>query len=136
MLISNIEHELLRNHLGHGQRYGVRIEYSVAEKIGTTGGLGEAGPILGDRFLIYYGDVLTDMDLRAMIRFHNSKNTVCTVALSRAATIEYGVARVTEDSRITYFKEKPLLQEYPVSMGVYMLQKEALNYCQPNTDLS
>ena len=40
MLVSNAELELLKNHLADGKRYGISIEYSVAERIGTAGALG------------------------------------------------------------------------------------------------
>jgi NDP-sugar pyrophosphorylase family protein len=136
MLISENEHELLRNHLGTGERYGVNVEYSVAERIGTAGALGAAANILGDRFVVYYGDVLTDMNLKEMIDFHISRNAVCTVALSTTVPIEYGVAKVAADGKITYFEEKPVLSEYPISMGIDILEKEALTYCKPQTDVA
>ncbi len=117
MLISDNEYELLRNHLGSGERYGIDVEYSVTDRIGTAGALGAAANMLGDRFLVYYGDVLTDMNLKEMIDFHASKNAVCTIAMSTAVPIEYGVAKVANDGKVTYFQEKPVLNEYPVSMG-------------------
>ena len=136
MLVSSNEYELIRNHLGDGARFGVAVEYSVAERIGTAGALGAAAGLLGDRFVAYYGDVLTDMGLRAMIEFHAERNAFCTIAMSTTVPIEYGVARVQEDGRITYFEEKPVLKEYPVSMGIHVLEKEVLSYCKPNTDLA
>ena len=136
MLISQNEYDLLRNHLGDGTRYGVKIEYSVEERIGTAGALGVAARLLGDRFVVYYGDVLTDMDLRAMIQFHIEKNSICTIAMSTTVPIEYGVARVADDGRITYFEEKPVIKEYPVSMGILVCEKEILSYCKPSTDIS
>ena len=63
-----------------------------------------------------------------MIDFHSSKNSICTIALSTNVPIDYGVARVAEDGRITYFQEKPVLKEYPVSMGIDILNREALTY--------
>jgi len=136
MLVSNAELELLKNHLGDGKRFGMSVEYSVAERIGTAGALGEARDLLSDTFGVYYGDVLTEMDLRAMIDFHSSKNSICTIALSTNVPIDYGVARVAEDGRITYFEEKPVLKEYPVSMGIDILNRDTLTYCLPNTDLA
>ncbi|MGA8857967.1 MAG: nucleotidyltransferase family protein [Candidatus Bathyarchaeia archaeon] len=136
MLISENEHELLRNHLGDGARFGVNIEYSVADRIGTAGALGAATDVLGEKFVVYYGDVLTDMDLHSMIRFHTDKKSVCTIALSTTVPIEYGVAKVAGDGRVTYFEEKPVIKEYPVSMGILVCEKEVLSYCKPNTDIS
>jgi NDP-sugar pyrophosphorylase family protein len=136
MLISENESKLLRNHLGDGARFGVRLEYSVADRIGTAGALGAAGNLLGDNFVVYYGDVLTEMDLKPMIQFHNDRESVCTIAMSTAVPMEYGIAKVSANGRVTFFQEKPVLQEYPVSMGIYLCRNEVLPYCKPNSDLS
>ena len=135
MLISDKESELLQNQLGDGSRFAVRVEYSVADRLGTAGALDAARDLLGDRFVVYYGDVLTSMDLSAMIKFHERRKSVCTLAMSTSVPIEYGVARVDQDGRVTYFQEKPVLKEYPVSMGVDLLEGEVLSYCKPHTDL-
>jgi NDP-sugar pyrophosphorylase family protein len=136
MLISENEYELLQNHLGTGERYGVRVEYSVAERIGTAGALGVAADMVGDRFVVYYGDVLTDMNLKEMIDYHVSKKAVCTIALSTTVPIEYGVARVAGDGKVTYFEEKPVLSEYPISMGIDIFEKDVLTYCEKNMDIA
>jgi len=136
LLLSESEFELVRNHLGDGERFGAKIEYSVADRIGTAGAVGAAASLLGDRFVIYYGDVLTDMNLREMIEFHEKKKAVCTLALSTAVPIEYGVGQVASDGRVTYFQEKPIIKEYPVSMGIHVAEKEVLTYCAPHTDIA
>jgi len=136
MLISRNEYDLLRNHLGDGARYGVKIEYSVAERLGTAGALGVAADLLGDRFVVYYGDVLTDMDLGEMIQLHLRKKALCTLAMSTSVPVEYGVARVDADERVVFFEEKPVLKEYPVSMGIDIMERTALSYCKPNMDIA
>ena len=136
MLLSESESELVRNHLGEGARYGVSVEYSIAERIGTAGALGAAADVLGDRFVAYYGDVLTDMNLSEMINFHAKRKATCTIAMSTSVPIDYGVGRVADDGKLTYFEEKPVLKEYPMSMGIHVLEGEVLAYCNPNTDLA
>jgi NDP-sugar pyrophosphorylase family protein len=136
MLLSESEFELVRNHLGDGSRFGVGVEYSVAERIGTAGALGAAADLLGERFVLYYGDVLTDMDLKAMIDFHIDKKAACTLALSTNVPVEYGLARVGNGGEVTYFEEKPVLKEYPVSMGIDVVEPEVLSYCKPMTDFA
>jgi len=136
MLISEKESDLLRNHLGDGKRFGVSIEYSVAKRIGTAGALGAADTLLGERFIVYYGDVLTDMNLGEMVSFHEKKRAACTIALSTSVPTDYGTARVNEEGRVTYFEEKPIIKEYPVSMGILVCERGVLDYCKPNTDLS
>ena len=136
MLLSENEFEVVRNQLGDGSRYGIRVEYSVAGRIGTAGALQEAADLLGERFVVYYGDVLTDMDLSAMIRFHESKGSICTLALSTSVPVEYGLARIDSASRVWYFQEKPVLREYPVSMGIDIMSGDVISYCKPKTDIA
>jgi mannose-1-phosphate guanylyltransferase/phosphomannomutase len=136
MLVSDSELELLQNHLGDGSRFEVKVEYSTAKRIGTAGAVGAAADLLGEKFLVYYGDVLTNMNLTDMIDYHDKKKSACTVAMSTSVPIEYGVGRVAPDGRVTYFEEKPVLKEYPISIGIDILTKEILPYCKPNTDLA
>lgn len=136
MLVSQDDNQIFRNHLGDGGRFGVYVEYSVAERIGTGGALGAAADLLGSRFVVYYGDVLTNMNLKEMLSFHVERKAVCTIAMSTTVPIDYGVARVAEDGRVTYFEEKPALKEYPVCMGIYVFESEVLEYCKRNSDLS
>jgi mannose-1-phosphate guanylyltransferase len=136
MLVSNNEIDLLKNHIQDGSRYGVHVEYSTAERVGTAGALHVARDLLSESFIVYYGDVLTNMNLREMIRQHIAKKAACTLAMSTAVPIEYGVARVDADGRVTYFEEKPILKEYPVSMGIDILEPNTLTYCKPNTDIA
>ena len=136
LLVSGNEFEIIKNHLGDGSRFEVRIEYSVAERVGTAGALKVAEDFLGDRFIVYYGDVITDMNLSEMIDFHVRNKSVCTLALSTAVPIDYGVARVNQEGRVTFFEEKPVLKEYPVSMGIDILDRDSISYCKPNTDIA
>jgi len=136
MLVSDSELDLLRNHIGDGHRFGVNVEYSAAKRIGTAGAVASAADLLGDRFLVYYGDILTDMNLKDMINYHTTRKSACTIAMSTSVPIEYGVARVADDGKITYFEEKPVLKEYPISIGIDILEREVLSSCKPNTDLA
>ena len=76
------------------------------------------------------------MNLADMIHFHEANNAVCTVAMSTSVPMDYGIAKVADDGRVRHFEEKPVLKEYPVSMGILLFEKEAMKYCRPNTDIS
>jgi len=56
--------------------------------------------------------------------------------MSTSVPTDYGVGKVVREGRVTYFEEKPVLKEYPVSMGILVFEKEALRYCKPNRDIS
>src|SRR3989442_5986578 len=118
MLLSDEDSEVFRNHLEDGSRFGVSIGYSISPRLGTAAALKEASAHVDGTFVVYYGDVFTDLDLSEMIRYHNSKGAMGTLAFSTGVKLGYGVGRVDRDGRIEYFAEKPILPEYPVSIGV------------------
>ena len=136
MLLSEEDSEVFRNHLEDGSKYGVNLGYSISPRSGTAGALREAANLVDGTFVVYYGDVLTSLDLAGMIRYHKEKGSVCTIALSTGVKIDYGVGRVAEDGRISYFAEKPVLAEYPVSIGVYVCEPKFLTYLSGGTDLA
>ncbi len=136
MLLSDEDSEVYRNHLEDGSKFGVSIGYSISPRTGTASALKDAAGLVDGAFVVYYGDVLTSLDLGGMMKYHHEKKSTCTVALSTGVRIDYGVGRVDGEGRITYFEEKPVLQEYPVSIGVYICEPKVLDFCKPGTDLA
>ena len=136
MLLSEEDSEVYRNHLEDGAKYGVSIGYSISPRTGTASALRDASNLINGAFVVYYGDVLTTLDLDGMIKYHHDKKSLCTVALSTGVKIDYGVGRVDGEGRVIYFEEKPVLQEYPVSIGVYVCEPRILEYCKNGSDLA
>jgi N-acetyl-alpha-D-muramate 1-phosphate uridylyltransferase len=58
--------------IGDGSRFGLSIRYSYdgAEPLGTAGAVRKALPVLGERFLVTYGDTLLTVDHSAVGRAH------------------------------------------------------------------
>ncbi len=136
MLLSNEDFEVYRNHLEEGDKFGVRIKYDISPRSGTTAALKHASSMVNGTFLIYYGDVLTNLDISEMIRYHRAKASLCTIALSTGVRIDYGVGKLDSNGRIRYFEEKPILADYPVSIGVYLCEPRVLSYCSAGPDIA
>ena len=63
----------VRNVLGDGSAFGVRLRYvEEPQPLGTGGALKYAESLLDDRFFMLNGDVLTDIDLSAQLAQHES----------------------------------------------------------------
>jgi len=78
------------------------------------------------------GDVLTDLDFDSFYNNHViSKNIFTISAYSRDQKVDYGVLEVGNDNRLVNFVEKPV-NRYNVSMGVYMANREILDYIPEN----
>jgi NDP-sugar pyrophosphorylase family protein len=136
MLLSEEDSEVYRNHLDSGSKFGVTVSYNVSPRAGTASALRDAAGLVDGPFVVYYGDVLTTLDLTGMIRYHKEKKALCTVALSTGVRIDYGVGRIDDEGRIKYFEEKPVLKDYPVSIGVYVFEPRVLEYCSAGSDLA
>ena len=71
VLLTGFRHDMIESHFGDGSRFGVSIRYSrEQEPLGTGGALREARPLLGERFLLTYGDVLRRFDYDRFVTEH------------------------------------------------------------------
>ncbi len=136
LLLSADDAEVFRNHLGDGSKLGVKVQYSVSPRTGTSAALIAASNFAAAPFIVYYGDVMVDLDLTGMLRFHQEKGALCTLALSRGVRLDYGVGKLDSEGRLKYFEEKPILSEYPVSIGIYACQPKFISYCNVGSDLA
>jgi NDP-sugar pyrophosphorylase family protein len=126
LAVNHLRH-LIEAFFGDGTRIGVKLNYSVEDKpLGTAGPIAAVLDRLGDDFVMTNGDLLTTMDIGAMIRFHRNRRAVATVGVyPREVKIDFGLIEVDPDMRMTTYREKP---NYPhlVSMGVYVLNAAPL----------
>ncbi len=114
--------ELIEAFFGNGARYGIPIDYfREDEPLGTVGSLSLIDG-LDEDFLVMNGDVLTDLDYRALLDGHRGGGQIATIsAHTRQVEISLGVLRCEsgqDRDKVTGYIEKPTLT-YEVSMGVY-----------------
>ncbi|MDQ3167477.1 MAG: NDP-sugar synthase [Chloroflexota bacterium] len=129
--------EPIRAHFGDGDRFGLAIEYSHEERaLGTAGALKHAEPMLrDDRFIIFNGDILTDVDLTALMAHHRSAGAIATVALAEVADPSaYGMVVLDDAGRVLRWVEKPSPAEAVspwVNLGGSILERRALDVLPP-----
>jgi NDP-sugar pyrophosphorylase family protein len=123
---------LIMAYFGDGARFGVSIEYSVeAQPLGTAGPLSLIQNV-SDPFLVLNGDLLTDLDFRAMSNEHRASGALATIGLfAREERIELGVIETDPHNRVTGYIEKPTYQ-YRASMGAYVLSRRVLDFVPMN----
>lgn len=131
-LAVNHQAEIIKAFFQDGERWGIRIDYSLETKP-----LGTMGPLrlikdLPENFLVMNGDILTDLDFAAFHDDHIRTKQIFTISsMRRQHLIDYGVLDSNEAGILTGFREKPSVS-YEVSMGVYMLSSEALHRIPEN----
>jgi len=127
---------LLRAFFQDGERLGLHLNYSFEDQP-----LGTAGPLyllddMNDTFLVMNGDVLTTLQLPALIDFHRQGNATATIAsYVKKVKIDLGVVRVNGGHTIVGYSEKPTY-EFLVSMGIYVFEPRVLSYigCREHMD--
>ena len=104
VLLTGHRAEVIEKHFEDGSRFGVRIEYSrEREPLGTAGAVRQARPMLGDRFLLTYGDVLRRFDYDRFVRAHDEP---CLAVYER---ISAGNTDVEGDRVVRFDKRAPEL---------------------------
>ena len=85
--------QAIRGYFGAGESHGVSIRYSVEESpMGTAGSVKLAEDALGEPFLVISGDALCDIDLGALVRFHEEKEALVTIGLKSVDNpLEFGI---------------------------------------------
>ena len=94
------------------------------EPLGTAGAL-RAIEDLDETFIVMNGDIVTDLDFRALVSFHREQEAALTIAtMEKEVPISLGVIE-HDDHRVTGYVEKPTLG-FSVSMGVYVYEPRVL----------
>jgi mannose-1-phosphate guanylyltransferase/phosphomannomutase len=123
----------IRTYFGDGSEFGVRFHYATEETpLGTAGSVLNARDELDERFLVISGDVLTDIDLTELVRFHEEKQATATLALKAMENpLEFGIVITGGDGRIERFLEKPGWGDVfsdTINTGIYVLEPEVLDW--------
>lgn len=132
--------DVITNYFGDGSNFGIEMEYQMAAAdYGTAGSVKNTESKLKDEpFIIISGDVLTDFDLEAAIKYHRDNKAMATMVLTRVANpLEYGVVITGEDGKIIRFLEKPSWGEVfsdTINTGIYILEPEILKYIPEKTE--
>ena len=130
-------------HFPDGKYRDLRLRYAVEdEPLGTAGGIRYAADEAGidERFVVCNGDVLTELDLSALIAFHDQRGAEATIHLARVPDPSaFGVVPTHEDGEVKAFVEKPPPGRAPtdwINAGTYVLERSMLERIPPRLAVS
>lgn len=122
---------------------GVRLHYAVEpEPLDTAGAIRFAARDAGidERFVVFNGDVLTDLDLGAVVALHHKAGAEGTIALHPVEDpSRFGVVPTDTDGRVIAFVEKPPADAAPTNLinaGTYVLEPSVLDRIPPSRPVS
>jgi mannose-1-phosphate guanylyltransferase len=122
----------VRAALGDAEHLGVRLRYVVERApLGTGGGVRNATDLVSGTVFVLNGDVLTDADLTAMRRLHETRGSRTTIYLQPVPdSRQYGLVETDANGRLRGFREKPTsdaeITTNTINAGIYLIDAELL----------
>jgi NDP-sugar pyrophosphorylase family protein len=126
LLAVHYQAQAIEDHFGSGDELGLDIRYvRESSPLGSAGALAVARDELDEPFIVMNADLLTNLNLTALLRFHRQDQNVITVGVRRyALEVPYGVVEI-DGTQVTGLNEKPTFGFF-VNAGVYAVNPDAV----------
>jgi mannose-1-phosphate guanylyltransferase len=136
ILSTNYLSSVFEEVFGDGSEWGVKLTFvTEKEPLDTCGAVKNVERYIHGPFLVFNGDVLTDLDLSRLIEYHQEKRAIATLTLVRVEDPSaYGLVPLDSEGRIREFLEKPgpdQLVTNLINAGTYVLEPEVLDRVPP-----
>jgi len=134
VLVVGYRKEDVIEHFKDGSMFGVNIAYTVCER-GTAEAVLSARPWVDENFLLSYGDLISSLNVKALLGSHlqGGESRVVTLTLKRATDVSrYGVIEM-EDGVVTRFVEKPKPNEVfsnLINAGIMVCSRRVFDFIQ------
>ena len=118
--------EVIQDHVGVGDKHGIKATYSVEETpLGRGGAIKQAMKQIGTDWkdaIALNGDNLWQVDFEAFVRLHRDRDAIATVLVAPLRS-PYGIVDFNENDEILGFREKPELPFW-MNAGMYVMSRE------------
>src|SRR6476661_3844216 len=142
VLSLNYQPRRIEEVFGDGSDLGVHLRYVVEPTpLGTGGAIRfAAGDRLGEPIVVFNGDVLTAVDLPAVLRLHRERQAKATIVLTPVDNPSaYGLVETDAEGNILAFLEKPSPDQIrcnTINAGIYVLEPDTLERVPRDTNYS
>lgn len=129
--------EVFSQYFGDGSQMGVELVYRTeVEPLGTGGGIRYAAEALrsgpDEPVLVFNGDVLSGVDLRALVAAHERTHAAVTLYLTRVSDPRaFGLVPTDDQGRVIEFREKPTTPEEivtdQINAGCYVFRRDVID---------
>lgn len=132
ILSLNYQPDRIADVFGDGSAFGIPIRYMVEPApLGTGGAIKFAAGGVTDSVVVFNGDVLTQLDLAAVIRLHRARAARATIVLTPIDNpAAYGLVETDGTGNVRRFLEKPKAAEITtrnINAGVYVLEPDTFD---------
>jgi mannose-1-phosphate guanylyltransferase len=138
ILSLNYQPRRIEEIVGEGEGLGIRVRYVVEPMpLGTGGAVRYAGDSLTESVVVFNGDVLTQVDLAAVLRLHRERKAKATIVLTPVDNPRaYGLVETDRSGNIKRFLEKPGEDEITcntINAGIYVLEPDTFDRIPKDT---
>jgi NDP-sugar pyrophosphorylase family protein len=138
ILSLNYQPRRIEEIFGEGEGLGLRLRYVVEPiPLGTGGAIRYAGDQLTESVVVFNGDVLTQVDLAAVLRLHRERRAKATIVLTPVENPRaYGLVETDGNGNVRRFLEKPGEDEITcntINAGIYVLEPETFERIPKDT---
>lgn len=129
-------------YFGDGSSLGIRLVHvTEGEPLGTCGAVKNVEEHLGEEpVIVCNGDILTDLDIGALLEYHRRKGAAVTITLTPVEDpTAYGLVPLEEDGRIKEFLEKPTWEQVVtdlINAGTYVIDPAVFERVPPGVNYS
>jgi mannose-1-phosphate guanylyltransferase len=132
ILSLNYQPRRIEEIFGDGSALDIKIRYVVEPiPLGTAGAIKYAGDQLTESVVVFNGDVLTEIDLAAVIRLHRERKARATIVLTPVENpTAYGLVETDGGGNVRRFLEKPTPEEITtnnINAGIYVLEPDTFD---------
>ncbi|QII12875.1 putative mannose-1-phosphate guanylyltransferase [Candidatus Kuenenia stuttgartiensis] len=139
ILLTGYKGEVVEDYFGNGENWGVNIScYRETIPLGTAGAVKEVEDYLHDDFLVFYGDVIMDIDLKSVIRYHMKRKPIATLVVHpNDHPYDSDLIEVNNEGKVITFHSKPHKQDIfirnLVNAALYILSPRIMNFLPKGT---
>jgi len=138
ILSLNYQPRRIEEIVGEGEGLGIRVRYVVEPiPLGTGGAVRYAGDSLTESVVVFNGDVLTEVDLAAVLKLHRERNAKATIVLTPVENPRaYGLVETDQAGNIKRFLEKPGDDQITcntINAGIYVLEPDTFDRIPKDT---
>ncbi len=132
ILSLNYQPRRIEELFGDGSEIGIKIRYVVEPSpLGTAGAVRYAGDTLHESVVVFNGDVLTAIDLAAVVQHHRDRRAKATIVLTPVDNPSaYGLVETDAEGNVLRFLEKPGPDEITcdtINAGIYVLEPDTFD---------
>jgi len=141
VLSLNYQPRRIEEVFGDGTELGLRIRYMVEpQPLGTGGAIKFSAHGMDESVVVFNGDVLTAIDLAAVIARHRERKAKATIVLTPVDNpTAYGLVETDKDGNVSRFLEKPKQEEITcdtINAGIYVLEPDTFERIPRDTNFS